>query len=117
MTGHEIIHDGVVEKESALGESLNMSAYRANFEAVEFPVDHGSIVVERAVFEQIRTWLNIKPRVYSVCGRVTDEDGEGISNVVITFDGEDKSWTPVTTSASGVWSKDGLTGVVTVTGA
>jgi hypothetical protein len=31
------------------------------------------------------------------------------------FDGEDKSWTPVTTSASGVWSKDGLTGVVTVT--
>ncbi len=49
---------------------------------------------------------------YAVSGSVTDEAGEGIGGVSVGF-GE--ATEPVLTDAEGAWTRDGLTGTVTVT--
>ena len=53
------------------------------------------------------------PKVtYSVSGYVKDEAGNGIAGVTISFSG---GYEAVTTDSEGHWSKEGLSGSVTVT--
>lgn len=49
---------------------------------------------------------------YSVSGKITDPDGNGIGGVAIAFSGR---FGTATTSDDGKWAKDGLKGKVTVT--
>jgi len=48
---------------------------------------------------------------YSVGGRVTTDDDQGLANVEIAFSGGFES---VTTNSSGYWTKDGLIGTVSI---
>lgn len=60
----------------------------------------------------LREWFNV-PASYVVSGRVVDYDtGEGISGVLIQFDGE---FGTAVTEHDGTWTKEGLRGRVTAT--
>ncbi len=52
------------------------------------------------------------PITYSVSGYVRNNSGNGLSGVTISFT---NGYTSVTTNSNGYWSKDGLSGSVTVT--
>lgn len=52
---------------------------------------------------------------YGVSGWTVDLSDNRLSDVVISFSSPGKTYSPETTSGSGYWSKDGLTGQVTIT--
>lgn len=115
------IHDGVVEKLSALGWGLGMSQKRSNFDTVEFPLNHSAIATTPCVFAQIVKWLDISepepdpdPPLYRVEGRVTDSNGNGIKGVSVKLRGENIIPTSVTTSHAGTWDAD-IRGSVEIT--
>lgn len=54
----------------------------------------------------------IASKVYSVSGKITDADGNGIQGAKLAFDG---GFGTATTGVDGKWAKDGLKGKVTVT--